>query len=82
MHEANVGRQLGPYYHGTVHPFKPGDVVKPMGDESHAYATPDIEYAHRRARDWVNYSWEDKKKVNPIWNYPGGKQFDEYAAEK
>jgi hypothetical protein len=71
-------------YHGTVHPFKEGDLVTPQGghgDSQYAWATPHLEEAHSRAKDWVNYSWEDKKKVNPTWNTPGGKKFDEYAAE-
>jgi hypothetical protein len=81
MHPDNVGQQFSPLFHGTVHPFKEGDSVTPQGDEPFAYATPNFNYALQRGRDWVNYSWEDAKKVNPTWNTPEGKHFDEYAAE-
>ena len=83
MHPDNVGKQFE-LFHGTAHPFKPGDLVTPQGmhgDSQYAWATPHIDYAQSRARDAVNFTWEDKKKVNPTWNYPGGKQFHEYAAE-
>lgn len=75
-----MGAPLGPMFHGTVHPFKEGDIVKPMR-EDYAYATPDIDYARRRADQQVDYTWEDLKKVNPTWNKPGGKQYDDYDAE-
>ena len=78
FHDRRSGEIL---YHGTVHPFEPGDVITPKEKGGHAYATPDIDYALRRAKESVNFSWEDAKKVNPTWNTPGGKQYDEYKAE-
>jgi hypothetical protein len=81
MHSDNIGQQFAPLFHGTVHPFAPGDVVAPRERGGDAYATPDIDYAHRRAKEAVNFSWEDAKKANPTWNTPGGKQYDEYKAE-
>ena len=80
MHPDNIGKQFE-LFHGTVHPFKEGDLITPQGDDKHAWATPDISYAHNRARDAVNFTWEDAKKVNPTWNTPYGKQYDEYKAE-
>jgi hypothetical protein len=70
-----------PLYHGTIHPFEPGDVIRPQGRETYAYATPDMSVAHSRATDQVSISWEDNKGLNPTWNRPGGKQWDEYEAE-
>jgi hypothetical protein len=71
-------------FHGTVHPFKPGDTIEARSggwSDGYAYATPSVEYAQRRAEQAVNFTWEDLKKVNPTWNKPGGKQFDDYEAE-
>jgi len=75
-----MNANLGPMFHGTVHPFKPGDIVEPRKGNP-AYATPDIDYAHQRADQAVDFTWEDLKKVNPTWNKPGGKQYNEYEAE-
>jgi hypothetical protein len=75
------GKQFKHLFHGTVHPFKEGDMITPQGDEPYAWATPDKGYAQDRARDSVNYSWEANKKKNPDWNTPGGKQYKEYRAE-
>lgn len=75
-----MNANLGPMFHGTVHPFKEGDIVKPMREE-YAYATPSIDYARGRAEQQVDYTWEDLKRVNPTWNKPGGKQYDDYDAE-
>jgi len=73
--------QASALFHGTVHPFKEGDLIVPGPRDEYAYATHHFDYAHGRAEQAVNFSWEDLKQVNPKWNTPGGKQFDEYEKE-
>jgi hypothetical protein len=74
--------QASALFHGTAHPFKEGDIVNgAVAEDNYAYATPDIGYANRRAHEAVPYLWEDLKKVNPEWNTPKGKQYDEFAKE-
>lgn len=53
-----MNSNLGPMFHGTVHPFKPGDIVTPQGDEPYAFATPDLDYAteHADHRETAVYS--------------------------
>ena len=69
-------------FHGTVHPFKPGDMITPDPQHhEHAYATESVDYAKDVAHNRVYNSWEDKKKENPTWNMPGGKQWKDYQAE-
>jgi hypothetical protein len=81
MGRNNADFQAGALFHGTVHPFKEGDIIKPMGGEEYAFATHHFDYALGRAEQAVDFSWEDLKKVNPTWNRPGGKQYDEYERE-
>jgi hypothetical protein len=52
-----MNSNLGPMFHGTVHPFKEGDVVEPRNGNP-AYATPDLEYAiqHAGKREDVEYN--------------------------
>jgi len=60
-------------YHGTVHPFQVGDVVEPREDhdgEKRAWATSDLGVAKDRAKDWVNYKWNDlsREGKNRSWS--------------
>lgn len=73
--------QASALFHGTAHPFKEGDIVNPGSQDGYAYATPDIDYANRRAHQAVPFLWEDLKKVNPDWNTPNGKQYDQFKEE-
>lgn len=38
----------GPLFHGSIHPFKKGEIIKPQNQEE-AFATPDAHYAGRYA---------------------------------
>jgi hypothetical protein len=68
-------------YHGTVHPFQAGDVVKPGEDREFAYATTNLDYARTHADRRLSSYWEKGKQQNPTWNRPGGKQYDEWEKE-
>jgi hypothetical protein len=67
MGRNNSDFQQSALYHGTIHPFSVGDIVKPQGGEGdgeYAWATPREGLAHERAKDWVGYGWNDYSKNN------------------
>lgn len=47
MTNPNIGQQFkgGILYHGSPHPFQPGDIVRPRNRKLGASATPDLEMA-------------------------------------
>jgi len=61
----NVGQQFAHLFHGTAHPFKIGDIVRPRYPMVHAFATTDPDKARSRAYDAVSYAWSDAVKDNP-----------------
>lgn len=52
-------------YHGTVHPFKVGDIVIPQGDEPYAWATPHSDFAKEMVTDAFHQKWHDHLRENP-----------------
>lgn len=65
----NIGRQFAHLFHGTVHPFKVGDLVRPRHPTVYAFATTDADKARSRAYDAVSYAWSDAVRANPELRY-------------
>lgn len=81
MTRNNADFQSSALFHGTVHPFQIGDIVKPMNGDSHAYATPDIDYATDRAERSLNTYWQRAKRIHSKYGTPDGKQYDQWEKE-
>ena len=81
MGRNNADFQEAALFHGTVHPFKIGDVVTPMNGDLYAYATTDVDYALDRAKRSLDSYWYRDKRNNPTYNTLGGKQYDEWENE-
>lgn len=67
VRSSSRGEYSGPYFHGTSHPFQPGDLVDPSYElggrpgKSHAFMTSDPDVAHNYAKHkaWVKGMFED-----------------------